>query len=189
MVSIMPSRDAMPPPGSPLPRILAVGTANPRNRFSQAEVLAMAGYTDKVRRGFFLNSEIEGRYLAIDRQGFQLENVDELSARYRKVSVELGASALLQALELAGFGARDLDFRVTTSCTGRLCPHLDAQLIRALKMRGDIQRVHVGDTGCSGAVVALQQAYNHLRAFPDHRAAVVAAEVSSTGYYLDDDLE
>jgi alkylresorcinol/alkylpyrone synthase len=37
--------------------------------------------------------------------------------------------------------------------------------------------------------VALQQAWNHVRAFPDHLAAVVAAEVSSTGYYLDDDME
>jgi alkylresorcinol/alkylpyrone synthase len=47
----------------------------------------------------------------------------------------------------------------------------------------------VGDTGCASAIVALQQAYNHLRAFPDHLAAVVAVEVSSASYYLDDDLE
>jgi len=38
-------------------------------------------------------------------------------------------------------------------------------------------------------MVALQQAHNHLRAFPDHLAAVVAVEVSSTAYYLDGDLE
>lgn len=172
------------------PKILAVGTANPPNRFTQAEALALAGYTDERRRGFFLNSGIEGRYLAIDRNGFRpTETVDELQARYRKASVELGCQALLRALAEAGRRPRDLDFLATTTCTGRLCPSLDAILIRDLGLRSDLQRVHVGDTGCASAIVALQQAYNHLRAFPDHLAAVVAVEVSSASYYLDNDLE
>jgi len=172
------------------PRILAVGTANPPNRFSQAEVLALAGYTDERRRGFFLNSGIEGRYLAIDKAAFRpTESVDDLQARFRKVSVELGCRALTAALAQAGLAPRDLDFLVTTTCTGRMCPSLDAFLIRELSLRPGVQRVHVGDTGCASAMVALQQAYNHLRAFPRHTAAVVSVEVSSTGYYLDDDLE
>jgi alkylresorcinol/alkylpyrone synthase len=49
--------------------------------------------------------------------------------------------------------------------------------------------VHVGDTGCASAVVALQQAWNHLHAFPGHRALVLAAEVCSAAYFLDDRLE
>lgn len=172
------------------PRILSVGTANPPNRFTQAEALALAGYTDERRRGFFLNSGIEGRYLAIDKNGFRpTETVDELQARYRKTSVELGCQALLRALARAGRSPRDLDFLATTTCTGRLCPSLDAILIRELGLRSDLQRVHVGDTGCASAIVALQQACNHLRAFPDHLAAIVAVEVSSTSYYLDDGLE
>lgn len=172
------------------PRILAVGTANPPNWFTQAEALALSPYTDERRRGFFLNSGIEGRYLAIDRDGFRpTESLDELQARYRKASVELGCQALTRSLVQAGRAPRDLDFIATTTCTGRLCPSLDAILIRELGLRSDLQRVHVGDTGCASAIVALQQAYNHLRAFPDHLAAVVAVEVSSTSYYLDDDLE
>jgi len=172
------------------PRIIAVGTANPPNRFTQAEVLEMAGYTDLRRRGFFLNSGIEGRYLAIDRTGFRpTESLDDLQARFRKASQEVGCQALLRALEQAGRTPRDLDFLATTTCTGRLCPSLDAMLIRELGLRGDIQRVHVGDTGCASAIVALQQAYNHLRTFPDHLAAVVAVEISSASYYLDDGLE
>jgi alkylresorcinol/alkylpyrone synthase/polyketide synthase Type III len=173
-----------------MPRILAVGTANPPNRFTQGETLALAGYTDERRRGFFLNSGIEGRYLAIERDGFRpTETVDELQARYRKASVELGCQALLRGLAQAGRSPCDLDFLATTTCTGRLCPSLDAILIRELGLRRGLQRVHVGDTGCASAIVALQQASNHLRAFPDHLAAVVAVEVSSACYYLDDDLE
>lgn len=172
------------------PRILAVGTANPPNRFTQEEVLALAGYTDERRRGFFLNSGIEGRYLAIDRDSFRpTETLDELQARFRKASVELGCQALTRALNLAGLGLRDVNFLATTTCTGRLCPSLDAILIRELGLRSNLQRVHVGDTGCASAIVALQQAFNHLCAFPDHVAAIVAVEVSSASYYLDDDLE
>ena len=172
------------------PRIIAVGSANPPNRFTQAEVLEMAGYTDPRRQGFFLNSGIEGRYLAIDRTGFHpTESLDDLQARFRKASQEVGCQALLRALKQAGRAPRDLDFLATTTCTGRLCPSLDAMLIRELGLRSDIQRVHVGDTGCASAIVALQQAYNHLRAFPDHLAAVVAVEISSASYYLDDGLE
>ncbi|MBI1735627.1 MAG: hypothetical protein HYR51_10665, partial [Candidatus Rokubacteria bacterium] len=66
---------------------------------------------------------------------------------------------------------------------------LDARLVAQLGCRPDVQRVHVGDTGCASAVVALQQAWNHLRAFPGHRAVVVAVEICSAAYFLDDRLE
>jgi alkylresorcinol/alkylpyrone synthase len=82
-----------------------------------------------------------------------------------------------------------VDFVATTTCTGRLCPSLDAHLVNGLGLRPDVQRVHVGDTGCAAAMVALQQAWNHLRAFPRHRAVVVAVELCSAAYYLDDRLE
>jgi predicted naringenin-chalcone synthase len=173
-----------------MPRILAVGTANPPTRFTQEEALALAGYTDARRRGFFLNSRIDGRYLAIERDGFRsTESLDELNARFRKASVEMGRQAVLRALQQAGRQPNDLDFLATATCTGRLCPSLDAILIRELALRSDVQRVHVGDTGCAAALVALQQAVNHLRAFPDHLAVVAAVEVSSASYFLDDALE
>ena len=82
-----------------------------------------------------------------------------------------------------------MDFLATTTCTGRLTPSLDAHLVARLGARPDVQRVHVGDTGCASAVVALQQAWNHLQAFPAHRALVVAAEICSAAYFHDDRLE
>jgi len=38
-------------------------------------------------------------------------------------------------------------------------------------------------------MVAMQQASNHLRAFPGHRAVMVAVEICSAAYFLDDRLE
>jgi alkylresorcinol/alkylpyrone synthase len=174
----------------PLPRIVAVATATPPQRFSQDQLLAIAGYDDPRRRGFFEKSGIEGRYLYLDPATFRPdESVDEMQARFRCGALEISEAAARTALDRAGWMAADVDFITTTTCTGRLTPSLDAHLIARLGCRPDVQRVHVGDTGCAAAVVALQQAWNHLRAFPQHRALVVAVELCSTAYFLDDRLE
>jgi predicted naringenin-chalcone synthase len=173
-----------------LPRIAAVATATPAQRFTQAELLQMAGYRDERRRGFFDASDIGGRYLYIDPVSFRSdESVDELNDRFRRGALELGEAALRSALDRAGWRPEDVDFLATTTCTGRMTPSLDAHLVARLGCRSDVQRVHVGDTGCAAAVVALQQACNHIRAFPGHRALVLAVEICSAAYFLDDRLE
>jgi len=142
----------------PLPKIVAVATATPPHRFSQRDLLALAGYEDPRWRGFFEKSGIEGRYLYLDPATFRPdETVDEMQDRFRRGALEIAEDA--------------------------------ARLIARLGCRPDVQRVHVGDTGCAAAVVALQQAWNHLRAFPQHKALVVAVELCSTAYFLDDRLE
>ena len=172
------------------PRIVAVGTAVPPHRFTQAELLGMAGYADARRRGFFAASDIAGRHLWIDPARFHPdESVDELDARFRDGALALAESAARAALARAGWHAADVDFVATTTCTGRLTPSIDAHLIARLGARSDVQRVHVGDTGCASAMVALEQAWNHLHAFPRHRALVVAVEICSAAYFLDDRLE
>jgi alkylresorcinol/alkylpyrone synthase len=173
-----------------LPSIAAVATATPPWRYEQAKLLAMTGYADRQRRAFFDHSAIEGRYLYMDPETFSPdEDVDALNARWAAGAVEIGALAVTRALARAGWAPGDVDFLVTTTCTGRLCPSLDAHLIARLALKPGVQRVHVGDTGCASAMVGLQQAYNHLRAFPDHRAVVVAVEICSATYYDDDRLE
>ncbi|HTY80481.1 MAG TPA: type III polyketide synthase [Candidatus Bathyarchaeia archaeon] len=172
------------------PRIVAVATATPPHRFDQATLLRIAGYDDALRAGFFRHSEIDGRHLFLDPETFTPgESVDELSQRFRRGAVELGAEAVRRAVARAGWALADVDFLATTTCTGRLCPSLDAHLIAALGLKPSIQRVHVGDTGCASAMVALQQAANHVQAYPAHRAVVVAVEICSAAYFLDDRLE
>jgi predicted naringenin-chalcone synthase len=174
----------------PFPKIAAVATATPPHRFTQAHLLALAGYPDEERRGFFRRSDIDGRHLWIDPATFRPdESVDELNDRFRAGALHLGESAARGALARAGWDALDVDFIATTTCTGRLTPSLDAHLISRLGCRPDIQRVHVGDTGCASAMVALQQAANYLTAFPGRRALVVAVEICSAAYFLDDRLE
>ncbi len=172
------------------PKIVAAATATPRWRYDQDTLLRMAGYDDGQRAGFFVNSQIESRHLYLDPATFTPdESVDQLQERFRRGALELSAEAVRRALERAGWACGDVDFLATTTCTGRLCPSLDAHLIRELGLKPSVQRVHVGDTGCASAMVALEQAHNHLRAFPRHRAVAVAVELCSAAYYLDDRLE
>src|SRR4029079_5891091 len=172
------------------PRIAAVATATPRWRYDQATVLRMSGYDDPRRTGFFSNSLIETRHLYLDAETFTPhENVEQRHARWRRGAVEVGPAAVARAIERAGWERGDVDFLATTTCTGRVCPSLDAQIVSELGLKPSIQRVHVGDTGCATAMVALQQVSNHLSAFPDHRAVMVAVEICSAAYFLDDRLE
>src|SRR5262245_28488949 len=125
-----------------LPRIAAVATATPVERFTQDELLRMAGYNDERRRGFFEASDITARHLFIDRATFRPdEPVDELSARFRAGALELGERAARAALARAGWDGGRVDFIATTTCTGRMTPSLDAHLIARLGCRGDVQRV------------------------------------------------
>jgi predicted naringenin-chalcone synthase len=174
----------------PTPRIAAVATATPPYRYTQADIVQAAGYTDAQRRGFFERSDIDSRYLWISPDRLRPdESVDELAARAREGALALSEAAARRALERAGWTAGEVDFVATTTCTARLTPSLDAHLVARLGCRPDVQRVHVGDTGCASAMVAMQQAWNHVRAFSGHRALVVAAEVCSAAYFLDDRLE
>src|SRR6202171_1451809 len=171
-------------------RAAAAAPAIPAHRFAQPTLLRIAGYDDALRAGFFRHSQIDGRHLFLDPETFTPnESVDELSERFRRRAIELGAQAVRRAVERAGWELADVDFLATTTCTGRMCPSLDAHLIAELGLKPTIQRVHVGDTGCASAMVALQQAVNHLHAFPLHRAVVMAVEICSAAYFLDDRLE
>jgi alkylresorcinol/alkylpyrone synthase len=173
-----------------LPKIAAVATATPPHRFTQMQLLTMTGYTDAMRRGFFDHSDIDGRFLFVDPDHFAPnETVDALQARFRRGALEIGEVAARRALERARWRPDELDYLVTTTCTGRMTPSLDAHLVTRLGCRRDVQRAHIGDTGCASAMVALQQAWNHLQAFPDHRTLVVAVELCSAAYFFDDRLE
>lgn len=166
------------------PRIVAVGTAVPPNRYPQELLLQMAGY-DRVRGAFFLNSDIQYRHLYFE-PGFRGdETIDEMNARGRRGAADIGAKAILCCLSRAGLAPESADFLATTTCTISLCPHLDTLFIRDLKLRPSIRRAHIGDTGCASAMVSLQTAWNHLHAYPEHRALVAAVEMCSAAYYRD----
>ena len=166
-----------------LPRIAAAATATPAQRFTQAELLAMAGYQDDAPPRLLRGERHRRPTPTSTARRFRPdESVDELSDRFRRGALELGEAALRSALDRAGWRPEDVDFLATTTCTGRMTPSLDAHMVARLGCRRDVQRVHVGDTGCAAAVVALAAGLQSHPGVPGHRALVLAVEICSAAY-------
>ncbi len=177
------------------PRILAVGTANPPNRFSQREIYELAtkhyeSYRNPRVEQIFMNSDIEYRHFYIDREGFlPFESADELHERYEKGAIEISLEAINRCLEAAKADVSEIDEVVAVSCTGYLCPGLSSILIKDLGLRRDVQRADLIGMGCAGAMPGLQRAYEFVKAYPKKKALVIAVEICSACYYVDDSLE
>jgi 3,5-dihydroxyphenylacetyl-CoA synthase len=172
------------------PRVRAIGTANPPHRFSQEEVYRLAGYKSRRILDIFLNSDIDHRHLYIDPESFNAdETPDELNARFLRGAMEIGCLATRRCLNAAGLSPRDVDLFLVCTCTGYVCPDVGTRLIGHLQLREDVQRAPLIGLGCAGAVPTLQRAWDFTRAHPGRRALMLAVEICSASYYIDDSLE
>ncbi|MEK9137772.1 MAG: hypothetical protein AAB393_11670, partial [Bacteroidota bacterium] len=177
------------------PRILAVGTANPPQRYSQREVYAFAAKHVEMYRSpriehVFMTSDVDYRHLAFDMQNLDPnESADEMHERFAEHSVKISRDAIERCLRRAELTSRDVDYIVAVSCTGYLCPGLSAILIKEMGMRNDLQRADLLGMGCAGAMPGLQRAFDFVKAYPDKKALLVAVEICSACYYVDDSLE
>ncbi len=172
------------------PRILAIGTANPPYQYSQLEAFRLAGYSSQRILDIFLNSDIEHRYFYVDpKHANRNETPDQLNQRYLQGAMETGCGAVSRCLESAGLGARDVDLFLVATCTGYLCPDLASRLIGHMKFRADVQRGPMLGLGCAGALPTLQRGWDYARAHPGRKALMLAVEICSASYYLDNTLE
>jgi len=172
------------------PRILAVGTANPPNRFSQQDAYRMAGYESQRILDIFLNSDIDYRHFYIDPQNFTRdETPDQLHERYLRGAMEIGCRAVERCLSAGGLTPREVDLFAVCTCTGYLCPDLGSRLIGHMKFRDDVERAPLLGLGCAGAMPTLQRAWDFAAARPGRKALMLAVEICSASYYIDNSLE
>jgi polyketide synthase Type III len=177
------------------PRLMGIGTANPPRRYTQREIYDISAHYFPMYRNprieqIFMNSDIEYRHFSFDKETFvPNESADDLHARFAKHSVVLAGEAISKCLADAGATTRDVDFIVAVSCTGYLCPGLSAILVKELGLRTNLQRADLIGMGCAGAMPGLQRAFDYVKAYPDRHALVVAVEICSACYYVDDSLE
>jgi len=172
------------------PRIVATGTATPTRAFTQEEVLRLVGYTQPAARKIFQNSGVDTRYFFIEPgSNVPHETLDELQQRYRRGAVELARQAGEQCLQRAGCAPQEVDCILVCSCTGYLCPDLATILVKEMGLSRRIQRGALLGHGCAGALPGLQRAYDHACAYPEHRILLIAVEICSATYFVDDTLE
>jgi predicted naringenin-chalcone synthase len=180
------------PPRLPSVSIVAIGTALPPRRLSQAEVLAwglahvpMTPEARELYRRVLGDDGILTRHFALDDLAEILEtDHDRVLARFERWAADLSARSLARALEAARVDAGAVDFLAATTCTGYLCPGLTSYVMERARLRPDVHRVDLVGMGCGAALPALEQACHFLAAHPEGTAAVVSTEICSAAVLL-----
>jgi polyketide synthase Type III len=171
------------------PRILGIGTANPAVRLTQEQSFRAAGYKGERIRKIFLNSDIDYRHFYLEGALNREESSDQLNQRYVRGAMKTGCQAILDCVQSAGTTVRDVDFLAVCTCTGYVCPDVGSRLVDHMGFRHNLQRAPIIGLGCAGALPALQRAADFIRAHPGRQALVLAVEICSACYYIDDSLE
>jgi predicted naringenin-chalcone synthase len=150
----------------------------------------MAGYESQRILDIFLNSDIDCRHFYIDPETFSREETpDQLNQRYAQGAMEIGCRAVERCLHSAGLTPRDIDLFAVCTCTGYLCPDLGSRLIGHMKFREEVERAPLLGLGCAGAMPTLQRAWDYAAARPGRKALMLAVEICSASYFIDNSLE
>jgi predicted naringenin-chalcone synthase len=171
------------------PRILGIGTANPLLRLTQEQSFLAAGYQGERIRKIFLNSDIDYRHFHLEGPLNRNESSDQLNQRYLAGAMKTGCRAILDCVKAAGTTVEEVDFLAVCTCTGYVCPDVGSRLIAHMGFRANVQRTSIVGLGCGGAVPTLQRVTDFVRANPGRKALMLAVEICSACYYVDNTLE
>ena len=171
------------------PQILGIGTANPPIRLTQEQSFCAAGYQSERIRKIFLNSDIEYRHFYFGGTLNLEETSDQQNERYLSGAMKIGCRAIMNCLSAANVSVKDIDFLAVCSCTGYVCPDVGSRLIAHMDLKRTVQRASIVGLGCAGAIPTLQRAADFVRANSGRKALMLAVEICSACYYVDDTLE
>lgn len=176
-------------------RIKAVGKQLPPYSRATADIIPfieqwLSGQDERLIRKavkIFGNAGVDKRYSIMSpEEVFAKSSFEERNDIYVRECTKLAESSLVKALEKAGWGADELDFIISVSCTGIMIPSVDACLVNRLKMKPDIVRLPVTEMGCAAGVSGMIYANNFLKANPGKKAAVIAVESPTATFQLND---
>lgn len=112
----------------------------------------------------------------------------DLAAAFEKAAPALAAEALQAALTKSGDTAADLDALFICTCTGYLCPGITSHVAERLSLRPDAVLHDIVGLGCGAAIPALRAASDFLSANPNATVAVIAVEICTAAFYIDNDV-
>lgn len=199
------------PPVVPRPtvRIHGLATAVPPASYTREEAAAVMEAhvegrpaTRRVIRALYRNSGIDKRHsvlsdlgvgtgepLFLDAEGTRLPTpgTGARNAVYAREAPALFEEVGRALLTESGFAPEEITHVVTISCTGFFAPGPDFHLVRALGLRPEVMRLHVGFMGCYAAFQGLRTAEAFCRADPAAVVLVVAAELCTLHLQFTDD--
>ncbi|GGM45558.1 1,3,6,8-tetrahydroxynaphthalene synthase [Longimycelium tulufanense] len=142
----------------------------------------------QLERGLELmhNTTVQHRHLVVDLEEMLVgHSFGVRNARYAREVVRLGTEAAEAALLIARTTAADVDYLVFVSCTGYMLPGPDASIAQELGCRPTMRRTPIQQLGCAAGATALADAFHFLQAYPEATVLVVAVELSSLCFQVD----
>jgi len=176
--------------------ILAANSAFPQHYYRQDELerglLAMCGKhghrwnEDRVRK-LFASVKVEGRHLALPLPRYsELSGLGDRNREWLRVSLELGESAVKQALDAAGLAPEDIGLFISSTVTGIAVPSLEARIMNRLGFSSDCRRMPLFGLGCLAGAAGIARAHDYLLGHPSHAAILLCCELCSLTFQLDD---
>lgn len=177
----------------------SIATAVPPNSYTQSECWATlrdSKVASRLRPGALRLAErimlgesgIEQRHFALEPgNGLFEASASGLNQAFEREGPKLSGEALRLALQRAGIEASQLDALFVCTCTGYLCPGLSSYVAESLGLESSAFLQDIVGQGCGAAIPTLRSAANFLAAHPAARVGVIAVEVCSAAFYIDDD--
>jgi len=180
--------------------LTSLATANPPHTYTQAETwLALQSHPDidklKPRSLTLLEKILTNTSSGIAHRQFTSpdlspvfqKDAEALNRSFEHEAPKLSAAALTKALAKAGIRADEIDALFLCTCTGYLCPGPSSHVAEKIGLRPDAYLCDLVGLGCGAAIPTLRAAHGYLTANPTHRVAMIAVEISSAAFYIDDD--
>ena len=166
--------------------IAGVQGALPAYRYSQNEITdaflaspVFAGCSE-ILSSLHRSAKVEHRHLVLPLEAYpDLNDFGEANEIFIEHAVNLGAEALVAALDEAGVRPDEVDLIMSTTVTGIVVPSLEARIAARVGLRPDVRRVPMFGLGCVAGAAGVARLHDYLRGDPDGVAALLSVELCS----------
>ena len=176
-------------------RIVTVNTLLPEYSYTEQETMEFykswissrsEDFRKKAER-IFRNTQIESKHtIAAPEVMLSQRTFEEANNLYKEKAIELGTLALEQTLAECRLEPEDIDYLITTSCTGFMIPSVNAYIANNIGLRSDVKHLPITESGCAAGVTALIYANDFLKAYPDKKVAIITIELPSNTMQVND---
>jgi 3,5-dihydroxyphenylacetyl-CoA synthase len=171
--------------------IASVASAFPERSYTQDEVATLLGLENRVVRKLLRAPHIQKRHLYLpetDARTGRLvpESAADLHAKFRDGALEIGSSAINNALGALSLSTRDVGYLMCVTSTGFMVPGLSSLFSRELGFDRRLVRADVVGMGCNAGLNGLNPVVQWVRNHPGQVGLLVCCEINSAMYVVDD---
>jgi alkylresorcinol/alkylpyrone synthase len=168
-------------------KIAAVGAAFPPHYYDQDRLIAAfrrewgeRHYNLDRLEALHRNVLVGGRHLALPIEAYdELATFGQANDAWIRVAEDVGARAVVDAMERAGLPLAVIEALFFVTVTGVATPSIDARLMNRLRLPALTKRVPIFGLGCVAGAAGVARAADYVRAYPAGVAVLLSVELCS----------